>query len=132
MTENEFRQGFEEYKDAVYGFALRMTGSAEVAEDVAQDCFVEWMRNPGSFDPSRGPMRAFLLGVARNLVYQHWRGASRLDPLDEDLEWPEPSQGDGSVAMMVAAASGSGQYVPASDGGLAGRSVMGGLMARQF
>jgi RNA polymerase sigma factor (sigma-70 family) len=104
MTENEFRRGFEEHKDAVYGFALRMTGSAEVAEDVAQDCFVEWMRNPGRFDPSRGPVRAFLLGVTRNLVYQHWRGASRLDPLDEDLEWPAPSPGDGSVAMTVAAA----------------------------
>jgi len=50
--------------------------------------------------------------------------AARTDQGHADEFW--------ALAMMVAAASGSGQYVPASDGGLAGRSVMGGLMARQF
>jgi DNA-directed RNA polymerase specialized sigma24 family protein len=54
MTERDFRQAFDEHKDAVYGFALRMTGSAETAQDLAQDCFVQLLRNPGRFDPARG------------------------------------------------------------------------------
>ena len=58
MTEREFRHAFDEHKDAVYAFALRMTGSADAAEDVAQDCLVQLMRAPGRFDAGRGSMRA--------------------------------------------------------------------------
>jgi len=104
MTDRDFRRAFNEHKDAVYAFALRMTGSAEVAEDAAQDCFVQLLRNSARFDPARGSLRAYLLGVTRNLVFRHWREESRMDPLDEDLEWPAPHQGDGSVAMLVASA----------------------------
>jgi RNA polymerase sigma-70 factor (ECF subfamily) len=100
MTERDFRRAFDEHKDAVYAFALRMTGSAEVSEDVAQDCFVQLMRDPAKFDPSRGSLRAFLLGVARNLVFRYWREESRMDPLDESGEWPAPDSGDGAVAML--------------------------------
>jgi RNA polymerase sigma factor (sigma-70 family) len=104
MTERDFRRAFDEHKDAVYRFALRMTGSAEAAQDLAQDCFVQLLRNPGRFDPARGPLRAFLLGVTRNLVFRHWRDERRMDPLDEDLEWTSPLNGDGSLSMLVAAA----------------------------
>lgn len=104
MTERDFRQAFDEHKNAVYAFALRMSGSAEAAEDAAQECFVQLMRHPARFDPARGSMRAFLLGVTRNLVFRHWRAESRLDPLDESLEWPAPDLGDGSLRMLVASA----------------------------
>jgi RNA polymerase sigma-70 factor, ECF subfamily len=117
MTEREFRRAFEEHKDAVYGFAYRMTGSAENAQDLTQDCFVQLLGHPGRFDPARGPLRAFLLGVTRNLVFQHWRQEKRwdvqhLDPLDEDLNGISPwthtengaQNGDGSLSTLVAAA----------------------------
>jgi RNA polymerase sigma-70 factor (ECF subfamily) len=42
--------------------------------------------------------------VTRNLVFRHWREDQRLDPLDEDLEWTSPVDGDGSLSMLVAAA----------------------------
>lgn len=100
MTERDFHRAFDAHKDAVYAFALRMTASAEVAEDVAQDCFVQLMRDPAKFDPARGSMRAFLLGVTRNLVFRHWRKESRMDPFDEDREWPAPDSGDHSVARL--------------------------------
>ncbi len=86
MTEEDFRQAFHEHKDAVYGFALRMTGSVEIAEDVAQDCFVELIRRPERFDAARGSLRKFLLGVTRNLVFRRWRNDQRLDQMDDDAE----------------------------------------------
>ena len=104
MTERDFRRAFEEHKDAIYGFALRMTGSAEAAQDLAQDCFVQLLRDSGRFNPERGTLRAFLLGVTRNLVFRYWRERKRLDPLDEDLEWSAPQTGDGSLSKLVAAA----------------------------
>lgn len=37
-----------------------------LAQEVVQDTFLALWRRPGSFDPQRGPLRTFLLGVARN------------------------------------------------------------------
>jgi RNA polymerase sigma-70 factor (ECF subfamily) len=107
MTERDFRQAFHDHKDAVYGFALRMTGSSATAEDVAQDCFVELLRNPGRFDSSRGSLRAFLLGITRNLVLKRWRtdrNTNGLDSLDEDRAGQLPDLTAGPISTVVSAA----------------------------
>ena len=105
MTEPEFRQAFNDHKDAVYGFALRMTGSAAIAEDVAQDCFLELLRGPRHFDPGRGPLRRYLLGVARNLVFRYWRSARRLDPIgDYDLPAIAPDAAADGITALISAA----------------------------
>jgi RNA polymerase sigma-70 factor (ECF subfamily) len=74
MTDADFRDAFHRHKDVVYRFAFRMTGSSSTAEDVVQDCFVTYWRKPEAYDPGRGALRPFLLGIARNLVLKHWRG----------------------------------------------------------
>ena len=101
MTKQEFQRAFQDHKDAVYGFALRMTGSVQVAEDVAQDCFVEPLRRPGHFDPGRGPMRQYLLGMARNLVFRYWRVERRLDPIDGDPRTDTPDLTAGPIASLI-------------------------------
>lgn len=53
---------------AVYRFALQMCGSRMLAEDVTQEVFMVLIRDGNSFDPRRGSLNAFLLGVARNHV----------------------------------------------------------------
>jgi RNA polymerase sigma factor (sigma-70 family) len=104
MTEREFRQVFHDHKNAIYGFALRMTGSPEAAEDVAQDCFMELLRRPQRFDPERGSMRTFLLSVTRNLILKRWRFKQRLDELDEDLPAAAPDLTTAIVSSQVSAA----------------------------
>jgi RNA polymerase sigma-70 factor, ECF subfamily len=54
----------------VYRFALQMSGSPALAEDVTQEVFMALMRDGTSYDSSRGPLNWFLLGIARNLVRQ--------------------------------------------------------------
>ena len=49
----------------VYRFALQMSGSAALAEDVTQEVFMALMREPGAFDPARGSVAAYLYGIAR-------------------------------------------------------------------
>jgi RNA polymerase sigma-70 factor (ECF subfamily) len=83
MTEPEFRSAFRQHKDAVYRFAWRMTNSAVAAEDIAQDAFLALLRQPDRFDHTRGQLRSFLLGVARNLALKKWREESRWDVLDD-------------------------------------------------
>lgn len=50
----------------VLGVARRVLAEPSLAEEVAQDTFVALWRRPGAYDPGRGSLRTFLLGVARN------------------------------------------------------------------
>lgn len=87
MTDIEFRTAFEQHKDAVYRFAWRMTGSEAAAEDIAQEVFVALLAQPEQYDPGRGPLRGFLLGIARNLALKNWREQHRWVDLDgEEME----------------------------------------------
>jgi RNA polymerase sigma-70 factor (ECF subfamily) len=84
VTDAEFQAAFDQHKDAVYRFAWRMSGSATAADDITQDAFVGLLRYPNRFDPARGTLRAFLLGIARNLALKHWRKEHRFEPLDDE------------------------------------------------
>lgn len=54
------------YSSYVLGMARRVLADHALAEEVAQDVFVALWRRPGAFDPSRGTLQGFLMGVARN------------------------------------------------------------------
>ncbi|HEX5964782.1 MAG TPA: RNA polymerase sigma factor [Pyrinomonadaceae bacterium] len=69
---------------SVYRFALQMSGSQSIAEDVTQEVFLFLMREGHVFDPSRGSLSAFLLGVARNHVLRRMRVDHLLTPIGDD------------------------------------------------
>src|SRR5689334_13285330 len=69
---------------SVYRFALQMSGSKSIAEDVTQEVFLFLMREGHVFDPARGALGAFLLGVARNYVLRRMRIEHLLSPLADD------------------------------------------------
>jgi len=52
----------------VYRFALQMSGSEALAEDVVQEVFLALIRAGATYDPACGPVTAFLYGIARNHV----------------------------------------------------------------
>ena len=64
--EGALREVIATYGPAVYGMARRVLVEPSLAEEVAQDTFLTLWRRPGAFDPARGSLRSFLLGVARN------------------------------------------------------------------
>jgi RNA polymerase sigma-70 factor (ECF subfamily) len=41
-----------------------------LAEEATQDAFMALIREPGRYDATQGPVRAYLYGVARNLLLQ--------------------------------------------------------------
>ena len=69
---------------SVYRFALQMSGSKPIAEDVTQEVFLFLMREGHVFDPARGTLNAFLLGVARNHVLRRMRVDHFLTPIGDD------------------------------------------------
>ncbi len=90
MIDANFGVIFREHKDAVYGFAWRMTGSRETAEDITQDSFLALLRAPERYDAQRGELRSFLFAIARNLALKRWRTENRWEPLAEDALLSEP------------------------------------------
>ena len=63
-----FAAFFRHRQNGVYRFALNMSGSKETAEEVTQEVFMTLIREPNSYDSSRGSVAAFLYGIARNHV----------------------------------------------------------------
>ena len=53
---------------SIYRFALHMSGSTAVAEDVTQEVFLALIREGCGYDPARGSLSGYLYGIARNLV----------------------------------------------------------------
>ena len=80
---------YERHRDAVFRFAYRMLGSVALAEDVAHDCFLSLIRQPGRFDPSRAvQLRTYLYAAARNLAMKHFRRQGHEAAVDELAEEP--------------------------------------------
>jgi len=70
---------FRRRQQNVYRFALHLTGSPSMADDVTQDVFVAVIRDAGRYDASRAAVVAWLCGIARNFVRRRLsvdRGAS--------------------------------------------------------
>ncbi|HEV8427729.1 MAG TPA: RNA polymerase sigma factor [Pyrinomonadaceae bacterium] len=74
----------------IYRFAMQMSGSKPIAEDVTQEVFLFLMREGHVFDPARGSVSAFLFGVARNLVLRRLRVEQLLAPLGDDSDEDGP------------------------------------------
>jgi RNA polymerase sigma-70 factor (ECF subfamily) len=68
---------YRRWQAPLHRFALAMTGSPHAAEDVTQEVFMVLMRDGGRYDPGRGPVGAYLRGIARHLVFRRIRRESR-------------------------------------------------------
>src|SRR5208337_5139648 len=66
--EDAFTVLYRRRQGPVFRFALHMSGSSQVAEEVTQDVFMFLLQRGRDFDPSRGALGAYLFGVARNYV----------------------------------------------------------------
>jgi RNA polymerase sigma-70 factor (ECF subfamily) len=66
--EDAFTALYRRRQGPIYRFALHMSGSAQIAEEVTQDVFVFLAQRGHDFDASRAPLGAYLFGVARNYV----------------------------------------------------------------
>ena len=66
--ESAFTALYRRRQAGVYRFALQMSGSEAIAEDVTQEVFLALMSDATRFDSSRGTLASYLYGIARNHV----------------------------------------------------------------
>lgn len=79
--EDAFLQLYRRWQSGLFRFALHMSGSRAVAEDVTQEAFMTLIREPERYDAQRGTLGAFLYGIARNLLLRRWENESFFVPL---------------------------------------------------
>src|SRR5215471_4990489 len=63
-----FAELYERRGPSLYRYALHLSGSPAVAEEVAHDVFLRLIRPDAGFNASRGPLEAYLYGMARNFI----------------------------------------------------------------
>ena len=87
-AEDAFTALYRRRQGPVYRFALQMTGSTAVAEDVTQETFLALILHGTRYDEARGTVAAFLYGIARNLVLRRLdrRPGAEMDVVLEGVE----------------------------------------------
>lgn len=66
--EDAFTTLYRRRQGPVYRFALQMTGSVVIAEDVTQEVFMALLSKKAKYDAAKGSLQSFLYGIARNMV----------------------------------------------------------------
>src|SRR5689334_1278629 len=64
---------YDRYARVVYGTALRMLGAADLAEEVVQETFWRVWRRSSTFQPGRGQVASWIVGIAHNLAIDELR-----------------------------------------------------------
>lgn len=80
----DFAAAYDEQVWSVYGFFAYRVRSTSDAEDLTQRTFERALRAWRKFDPQRGPLRVWLLAIARNVLADHYRADN--SPLHEPLD----------------------------------------------
>jgi RNA polymerase sigma-70 factor (ECF subfamily) len=100
-----FEAAFTANFQHVHRFLARRVGSA-LADDLAAESFAVAFRRRESFDPSLGKLRAWLFGIATNLLRAHWREEQHLLALEARIVGepgpPTSESDDKALARWVA------------------------------
>jgi RNA polymerase sigma factor (sigma-70 family) len=94
---DRFAAVYEAHFDAIYGYLCRRVGRTE-GEDLTAQTFTLALRDHQQYDTSRGPVRAWLFGIAANVLRGHQRSEERrlrmlartgVDPLQDEADQVE-------------------------------------------
>jgi RNA polymerase sigma-70 factor (ECF subfamily) len=67
---------FDRHVDSIYGYVARRVGE-HIARDVVSETFRVALERFDQFDGARGGERAWLFGIATNVLRRHWRTEER-------------------------------------------------------
>jgi RNA polymerase sigma-70 factor (ECF subfamily) len=87
------RDAYDRFGGLVYCLGVRCLPGAHEAEDMTQATFVAAWKGRSTFDPSRGSLAGWLLGIARRQAIDRLRRLDRERSIAERLDavGPEPS-----------------------------------------
>ena len=86
----------------LFGLAVGILRSRELAEEIVQDSFLRVWRNAHAFDPARGSAMAWLASVVRNRCIDVIRQRGHERPLDDVSidDWEAPMSSPADLAAL--------------------------------
>ena len=104
--EQAFVALYHRRQPALYRFALQMSGSPPIAEDITQEVFLALLRDECGYDPARGSVVAYLFGIARKLLLRQFERRRSDVPVDtggaEEGRFAEPVDTSDPLADLAA------------------------------
>jgi RNA polymerase sigma-70 factor (ECF subfamily) len=92
---------YERHRTPVFRFTCRMLGSAGLAEDVTQECFLSILRRPEAFQPDRASLRTYLCAIARHLAFKHLKKLGQETTTDDPPEGPSGQDEADPLRRMI-------------------------------
>jgi RNA polymerase sigma-70 factor (ECF subfamily) len=87
---------YDRHSAVAYSLAQRICGARVAAEDVIQEAFLALWRNRDRYQPARGEVRTWLLGIVHNAAIDrlrrsgvHERRRASSDGIEDRLEAPQ-------------------------------------------
>jgi RNA polymerase sigma-70 factor (ECF subfamily) len=95
---------YKRYAGLVFTLALRIVGDPELAREVLQDAFLRCWDGRETYDPGRGRVPWWLMGIARNRAIDLLRSRSHQARLREQQPLSSAAPASGSLDAADAAA----------------------------
>ena len=92
MDTKAFEAQYDAYVRKIYAYVYYRTQHRETAEDLTSQVFLKALDKLSSFDEARGTFSAWIYGIARNALTDHYR--SRRETIDVDDVWDLRSDED--------------------------------------
>lgn len=105
MHSEDAESAYRRYRVSVFNYLRRCSVPRETAEELMQATFVVLLEKPHRYDPGRGPMLPFLLGVARGLRLV-WLRRAGIEAVDRASSTPPTDETTTAVADVRAAVLG--------------------------
>jgi RNA polymerase sigma-70 factor (ECF subfamily) len=102
--EQAFVSLYRRCQPPIYRFAMNMTGSRTVAEDITQEVFLTLIGGDCGYDPELGTLSGYLFGIARKLALRHLergRPEVALETGPEQARGVEPSVNGNQLADLT-------------------------------
>ncbi len=90
--EEAFGIVYRAHAPRLYRYALHMTGQVAAAEEVLQETFMVLLEHADQYDPARGTLEQFLLGIARNRIRRWLQQDGRYVELPEERPGEPPAR----------------------------------------
>ena len=83
------RRLYRKYRMELFRFGVHVLNDQGLAEEMVQETFIKFCQRAGSYDPARGPVRAWLFTMARSAAIDIARRPSSRPLLPvEDFQLP--------------------------------------------
>jgi RNA polymerase sigma-70 factor (ECF subfamily) len=82
---------YERHHVLAFSFAVRIVGSQDAAQAIVQDAFLHLWRNAGRYDPTRGPVRTWLMSMVHQRGIDSVRRLSTHERTQADAASPATS-----------------------------------------